>query len=60
MFIIGGFEAFQSLSQLRIGREKHASLRIPMCLLPATISNSIPGSEYSLVRPFCGMVDCQD
>lgn len=53
LFIIGGFEAFHSLSQLRKAREQFPSLRIPMTLLPATISNNVPGTEYSLGSDTC-------
>jgi 6-phosphofructokinase 1 len=53
LFIIGGFEAFHALSQLRRGREKYPSLRIPMTLLPATISNNVPGTEYSIGSDTC-------
>jgi 6-phosphofructokinase 1 len=53
LFLIGGFEAFHALSQLRKAREKYSSLCIPMTLLPATISNNVPGTEYSLGSDTC-------
>ena len=53
IFIIGGFEAFTALSELRVAREKFPSLRIPMVLLPATISNNVPGTEYSIGSDTC-------
>ena len=53
LFIIGGFEAFHALSQLRRAREKYPSFRIPMTLLPATISNNVPGTEYSIGSDTC-------
>ncbi|KAH8660780.1 phosphofructokinase-domain-containing protein [Tricladium varicosporioides] len=53
LFLIGGFEAFQSLSQLRLARDQYSSLCIPMTLLPATISNNVPGTEYSLGSDTC-------
>jgi len=53
LFIIGGFEGFHALSQLRKNREKYSSLCIPMTLLPATISNNVPGTEYSLGSDTC-------
>ncbi|KAG9237640.1 phosphofructokinase-domain-containing protein [Amylocarpus encephaloides] len=53
LFLIGGFEAYQSLSQLRKAREQYSSLCIPMTLLPATISNNVPGTEYSLGSDTC-------
>jgi len=53
LFIIGGFEGFHALSQLRKAREQYSSLCIPMTLLPATISNNVPGTEYSLGSDTC-------
>ncbi|KAI5867455.1 6-phosphofructokinase [Durotheca rogersii] len=53
LFLIGGFEAFHSISQLRKARAKFPSLCIPMTLLPATISNNVPGTEYSLGSDTC-------
>jgi 6-phosphofructokinase 1 len=53
LFIIGGFEGFHALSQLRKAREQHSSLCIPMILLPATISNNVPGTEYSIGSDTC-------
>ncbi|KAI5299161.1 6-phosphofructokinase, alpha subunit, partial [Ascosphaera pollenicola] len=53
LFLIGGFEAFTSLSQLRKARSQFPCFRIPMILLPATISNNVPGTEYSLGSDTC-------
>lgn len=53
LFIIGGFEAFTALSELRKAREDYAAFRIPMVLLPATISNNVPGTEYSVGSDTC-------
>ncbi|EFX02731.1 6-phosphofructokinase alpha subunit [Grosmannia clavigera kw1407] len=53
LFLIGGFEAFHALSQLRTAREQYPSLCIPMVLLPATISNNVPGTEASLGSDTC-------
>ena len=53
LFIIGGFEAFTALSELRVAREKFPSFRIPMALLPATISNNVPGTEFSIGSDTC-------
>ncbi|KAI2632817.1 6-phosphofructokinase [Xylaria nigripes] len=53
LFLIGGFEAFHAVSQLRKARSQYPSLCIPMTLLPATISNNVPGSEYSLGSDTC-------
>ena len=53
LFIVGGFEAFTAASQLRKARPEYPSLRIPITVLPATISNNVPGSEYSLGSDTC-------
>jgi 6-phosphofructokinase 1 len=53
LFIVGGFEAFHSVSELRKARDQYPSLCIPICLLPATISNNVPGTEYSLGSDTC-------
>ncbi|KAK0671213.1 phosphofructokinase-domain-containing protein [Cercophora samala] len=53
LFLIGGFEAFHAVSQLRKARDQYPSLCIPMTLLPATISNNVPGTEYSLGSDTC-------
>jgi 6-phosphofructokinase 1 len=46
--IIGGFEAFQACLQLAEARPDFPELCIPMAVLPATISNNVPGTEFSL------------
>ncbi|CCK72030.1 6-phosphofructokinase subunit beta KNAG_0I02440 [Huiozyma naganishii CBS 8797] len=48
LVIVGGFEAFESLHQLETARESYPAFRIPMVLIPATLSNNVPGTEYSL------------
>lgn len=53
LFVIGGFEAFTAVSQLRQAREKYPAFKIPMTVLPATISNNVPGTEYSLGSDTC-------
>lgn len=53
LFIVGGFEAFQSVAELRSARFEHPELLIPMTVLPATISNNVPGTEYSIGSDTC-------
>ena len=48
LVIIGGFEAYESLIELEKARDFHTAFRIPMIGIPATISNNVPGTEYSL------------
>ncbi|KAH8117709.1 6-phosphofructokinase [Phellopilus nigrolimitatus] len=47
-FLIGGFEAFRSLLILDNARQFYPALQIPMVHLPATISNNVPLTEFSL------------
>jgi 6-phosphofructokinase 1 len=53
LFCVGGFEAFTAISELRKGREHYKSFKIPMVVLPATISNNVPGTEYSIGSDTC-------
>lgn len=53
LIIVGGFEAFISLHQLEQARNDYTAFRIPMTLIPATISNNVPGTEYSLGSDTC-------
>ena len=53
IFFIGGFEAFTALSELRKAREQYPVFRIPMIVLPATISNNVPGTEFSIGSDTC-------
>ncbi|KAF9524827.1 6-phosphofructokinase [Crepidotus variabilis] len=46
--MIGGFEAFNALLILQEGRKHYPAFHIPMVHLPATISNNVPMTEYSL------------
>ena len=48
LLVIGGFEAFHSLFELKNTRKQYPAFNIPMICLPATISNNVPGTEYSI------------
>ncbi|KAG9510007.1 ATP-dependent 6-phosphofructokinase, partial [Fragariocoptes setiger] len=48
LLIIGGFEAYQAGIQFCEARDKHEELRIPICVIPATISNNVPGTDFSI------------
>ncbi|CAM9297384.1 ATP-dependent 6-phosphofructokinase, platelet type-like [Lethenteron reissneri] len=48
LLIIGGFEALEGAMQLASGRSKFEELCIPMCVIPATISNNVPGTDFSI------------
>lgn len=53
LMIVGGFEAFISLNELQKARSIYPAFRMPMVLIPATISNNVPGTEYSLGSDTC-------
>lgn len=53
LMIIGGFEAFTSLNQLHEQKCNYPVFDIPMIVIPATVSNNVPGTEYSLGSDTC-------
>ncbi|KAK5933844.1 hypothetical protein CgunFtcFv8_014294 [Champsocephalus gunnari] len=48
LVIIGGFEAFAGGLQIVQAREKFEELCIPIVVVPATVSNNVPGSDFSI------------
>ncbi|XP_029555010.1 ATP-dependent 6-phosphofructokinase, platelet type isoform X3 [Salmo trutta] len=48
LLVIGGFEALECLLQLYEARSNYEEFCIPMCMLPATISNNVPGTDLSI------------
>lgn len=48
LLMIGGFEAWHSLQILENARNNYPSFQIPMCHLPATLSNNVPLTDFSL------------
>lgn len=48
LLIIGGFEAWHSLQIMETARSNYPSFQIPMCHLPATLSNNVPLTDFSL------------
>ncbi|XP_043200874.1 ATP-dependent 6-phosphofructokinase-like isoform X4 [Amphibalanus amphitrite] len=48
LLVIGGFEAYLTLLQLCDARQQHPELCVPMACIPATISNNVPGTGFSL------------
>ncbi|KAK3703142.1 6-phosphofructokinase, alpha subunit [Vermiconidia calcicola] len=53
LFVVGGFEAFTAVSELRRAREQYDAFKIPMVVLPATVSNNVPGTEFSIGSDTC-------
>ncbi|XP_069193794.1 ATP-dependent 6-phosphofructokinase isoform X3 [Procambarus clarkii] len=48
LLVVGGFEAYHALLQLYEARGKYPEFCIPMVVIPSTISNNVPGSDFSL------------
>lgn len=48
LLMIGGFEAFSALLLLEEGRKYYPAFHVPLVHLPATISNNVPMTDYSL------------
>uniref|UniRef100_A0A8C1TP99 Phosphofructokinase, liver b n=1 Tax=Cyprinus carpio TaxID=7962 RepID=A0A8C1TP99_CYPCA len=48
LLVIGGFEAYEGVLQLVEARGRYDELCIAMCVIPATISNNVPGTDFSL------------
>jgi 6-phosphofructokinase 1 len=48
LLIIGGFGAFHSVLMMAESRDKFPEFCIPMTVIPATISNNVPGTDFSL------------
>jgi len=48
LLVIGGFEAYHTVLMMTDSRNKFASFCIPMVVIPATISNNVPGTDFSL------------
>ncbi|KAG9337435.1 hypothetical protein JZ751_028726 [Albula glossodonta] len=48
LLVIGGFEAYLGLMDLLAARGKYDEFCIPMVMVPATVSNNIPGSDFSI------------
>lgn len=48
IFLIFHVQAFSGGLELVQGREKYEELCIPMVVIPATVSNNVPGSDFSI------------
>ncbi|XP_065322849.1 ATP-dependent 6-phosphofructokinase-like isoform X2 [Gordionus sp. m RMFG-2023] len=62
ILFIGGFEAFRTVLQLYENRPNYPEFCIPFVCIPATISNNVPGTEFSLgadtaLNEICSLVD---
>uniref|UniRef100_A0A672K9T4 Phosphofructokinase, platelet n=1 Tax=Sinocyclocheilus grahami TaxID=75366 RepID=A0A672K9T4_SINGR len=48
LLVIGGFEAFLGIMELLAARATFEELCVPMVMVPATVSNNVPGSDLSI------------
>ena len=48
LVVIGGFEGYKSIVQIFEHRDKYQEFNIPLICVPATISNNVPGSDFSI------------
>lgn len=48
LLIIGGFEAYQASLELYESRAEFPEFCIPLVVIPSTISNNVPGTDFSL------------
>ncbi|KNC78631.1 hypothetical protein SARC_08951, partial [Sphaeroforma arctica JP610] len=48
LLVLGGFGGLQAVLTLEKAKPTHPSLQIPICLIPSTISNNVPGTDYSI------------
>ena len=48
LLIVGGFDGFESLVMLLKHRQDYPAFQIPLLGIAATVSNNVPGTDYSL------------
>ncbi|KAI8361287.1 phosphofructokinase-domain-containing protein [Mortierella sp. GBAus27b] len=48
LILVGGFEAYTACLEMYNARNSYPAFCMPMVHIPATISNNVPGTEYSL------------
>lgn len=63
LVLVGGFEAFTALLQLARNRHLYPAFCVPMICLPATVSNNVPGTDFSIgsdtaLNSIMEMCDC--
>jgi 6-phosphofructokinase 1 len=62
LVVIGGFEGYQSVENMRRARDRFPQFQMPMFCIPATISCNVPGSDVSIGadRGLTNLVDAVD
>ncbi|CAG9796596.1 unnamed protein product [Diatraea saccharalis] len=48
LLIIGGFEAYQAGLEMYESRDQFPEFCLPLVVIPSTISNNVPGTDFSL------------
>ncbi|KAF9934112.1 6-phosphofructokinase, alpha subunit [Linnemannia zychae] len=48
LILVGGFEAYTACLEMNNARDLYPAFCMPMVHIPATISNNVPGTEFSL------------
>ncbi len=48
MVIVGGLDAYRSVAFIKSQRAMYPELQIPIIVIPASISNNLPGTEFSI------------
>lgn len=48
LILVGGFEAYTACLEMSKARDVYPAFCMPMVHIPATISNNVPGTEFSL------------
>uniref|UniRef100_A0A0N4ZWF9 ATP-dependent 6-phosphofructokinase n=1 Tax=Parastrongyloides trichosuri TaxID=131310 RepID=A0A0N4ZWF9_PARTI len=62
LLMIGGFEAYHSAIEFEKARDKYPYFNIPIVVVPATISNNVPGTSMTIgsdtaLNTICEMID---
>lgn len=62
LLLVGGFDAYESALMMAVNRRRYRAFRIPIVVLPATISNNMPGSNFCVgsdtaLNEICRQVD---
>lgn len=48
LILVGGFESFVGMKMLKENMDKYPEFKIPMLVIPATISNNLPSTHVSI------------
>lgn len=62
LIIVGGFNAYHTCLIFAQNRQKFPAFRIPMCVIPTTINNNVPGTGFTIgadtsLNEICKMID---